>query len=54
MITTADILYRGRAMAPDSPVARVAAQMGNDPYLQNAGKLIQSGLIQIQASVAAR
>ncbi|MBB5062257.1 PqqD family peptide modification chaperone [Granulicella mallensis] len=54
MITTADLLYRGRAMAPDSPVARVAASMGSDPYAQNAGNLIHGGLVQIQAIAAAR
>jgi len=49
MITTADLLSRGRAISPESPVGRVAGGQAEAALASNAGQLVQQGLIQITA-----
>lgn len=47
MITTADLLHRGREFSPDSPVGKVAGGCADIALASNAGQLINQGLIQI-------
>jgi radical SAM protein with 4Fe4S-binding SPASM domain len=47
MITTADLLSRGREFSPDSPVGKVAGGCADIALASNAGQLVNQGLIQI-------